>query len=62
MGTMKKFEYKKVWRGDNINNRLSLVELNEFGDEGWELVTTYSSGSGYDIVYIFKREKHESNN
>lgn len=56
---MKKFEYKKVWRG---SDRLSLIELNMFGDEGWELVTTYSSGPGYDIVYIFKREKHETNN
>jgi hypothetical protein len=59
MGTMRKFEYKKIWRG---SDRLSLIELNMLGDEGWELVTTYSSGPGYDIIYIFKREKHETNN
>lgn len=58
---MKKFEYKKVWRGSD-RDRLSLIELNILGDEGWELVSTYSSGEGYDIIYIFKREKHETNN
>ena len=55
---MKKFEYKKVWRG---SDRLSLIELNMLGDEGWELVSTYSS-NGFDIVYIFKKEKYEQSN
>jgi len=50
---MRKFEYLKVFNP-------SIIELNELGSLGWELVSTYtilkSSIYDNDIIHIFKRE------
>lgn len=45
---MKKFEYKclSIWSGKRGVERI----LNEYGQEGWELVAVYS------IYYYLKRE------
>ncbi len=54
---MKKFEYK------TFQKKLSVNELNDLGEHGWELVThsvAHSSsliGSTFAQYYVFKREK-----
>lgn len=55
---MKKWEYKSV------NAKLSDTQLNEFGEQGWELVSHTAvavsnlfGGSGFGQYYVFKREK-----
>ena len=64
---MKKYEYKvytydtKGVFGGKIDIRELESQLNKFGNEGWEMVSSTSSnqsyGSSKSLVYIFKREK-----
>ena len=55
---MKQFEYNiQVRRA--TEPYLSLEQLNELGNKGWELCGTRLSGDGSD--YIFKREIIEVN-
>lgn len=64
---MKKYEYKvfaydtKGVFGGKIDKRELESQLNKFGNEGWEMVSSTSSnqsyGSSKSLVYIFKREK-----
>ena len=46
---MKKWEYK------HYNCRLIEEELNDLGDDGWELVSHTAAAMGQ--YYVFKREK-----
>ena len=59
-----KCEYKII----NSSNELSEEELNEYGEDGWELVEmtkdsytkslgSWSSVTGYTFIYHFKRLK-----
>ncbi|MEK6829005.1 MAG: DUF4177 domain-containing protein [Nanoarchaeota archaeon] len=54
---MKKWEYKAV------NEKLSESQLNNFGEQGWELVSHTAVavanilGSAMGQYYVFKREK-----
>ncbi|MBQ1447823.1 MAG: DUF4177 domain-containing protein [Erysipelotrichaceae bacterium] len=64
---MEQYEYKvitfdtKGFFGGNVDVDLVEEELNELGEEGWELVsctnTNQSYGSSKSLVCIFKRKK-----
>jgi len=61
----KRFEYKTVviepkgfWKTRYEPAEMDKI-LNQYGNEGWELVTAESrdyGGSSYGIIYTFKRE------
>ncbi|MBS4534656.1 DUF4177 domain-containing protein [Clostridium sp. D2Q-14] len=62
---MRKFEYKV--ENLRLHGMTSMVltkehenKLNQFGDEGWELVSMTTSSSGRNIVAVFKREKNKN--
>lgn len=55
---------KKKWEYKSVNAKLSDTQLNEFGEQGWELVSHTAvavsnlfGGSGFGQYYVFKREK-----
>jgi hypothetical protein len=48
-----KWDYKQVLRTDKDASTLSEGELNELGEEGWELAAAFAVGDGFN--YIFKR-------
>lgn len=48
-----KWDYKQIVRGDKDAPTLSEDELNELGEEGWDLAAVFPVGAG--ITYIFKR-------
>lgn len=51
---MNLFEYKVSQR----NRVMGSVTMNEFGKEGWELISVITLEDGlYPFVYTFKREK-----
>lgn len=62
-----KWEYKTLKLktegifGGKINETKLDNFMNQLGDEGWELVTSFSTsqsfGESRDVVVIFKREK-----
>ena len=64
---MTQYEYKvftyntKGVFGGKIKNRELESQLNMFGNEGWEMVSSTSSNQSYgaskSLVFIFKREK-----
>lgn len=69
---MKKWEYKQVYKEFNAYEpyarhgflyeilEKNTKEINEFGAEGWELVSvvpSYNKGNIYQLLYVFKREK-----
>jgi len=63
---MKKWEYQiiKDWEDGNPD---SVAELNDFGEEGWELIlvleTPVDFGTGPiagGLRWFFKREKHDA--
>lgn len=51
---MKKWEYNEILKTDRISNQ----DLNDYGNNGWELVS-YNHVLNSDHVYIFKRPKNE---
>ena len=64
---MDQFEYKSIFTdaegvfGGRINQEYMDWQLNELGDQGWELVSTFASnqvgGNTRWIVSVFKRKK-----
>jgi hypothetical protein len=63
---MKKFEYKMLeipargfW-GRRIDSQEVVEKLNEFGRQGWEVVSSFDTnawrGGSWDIIVILKRE------
>jgi hypothetical protein len=63
-----KWEYKAIkikanrgFLGGKIDERDMVFQLNELGDLGWELVSTFVTQEGYgsskDMVAVFKRQK-----
>ena len=52
---MPKWEYNQIIRG---SERLSGTDLNNYGKQGWELVS-YNHILNSDHVYIFKRPQAE---
>jgi hypothetical protein len=53
---MKKFEYKEVIY-DHTTDVDIIVLLNEWGEQGWELVQIVT---GTNSVFILKREKNQT--
>lgn len=53
MVQMKKFEYKREYRD------LGIKELNQYGEEGWELVAVEPSKTDDPPRLWFRREKQE---
>lgn len=67
---MKQFEYTTIdvstWDEDNAEIENLSILMNEYGEDGWELVTAvpYNSPNGDDtyttrVWYTFKRELNE---
>ena len=66
---MDKYEYKviaydtKGLFGGKVDSRELESQLNQFGNDGWEMVSCTSSnqsyGSSKSIVFIFKRKKDQ---
>lgn len=64
---MDRFEYKTIFTdakgflGGKIDQGSMDRQLNQMGDQGWELISTFASNSGYGstrwIVSVFKRKK-----
>ncbi len=54
-----KYEYNQIYISfkDSLNHT---VELNEMGNNGWELVTAVKVDE-HNIMYLFKRTKLEKN-
>jgi hypothetical protein len=52
---MQKWEYL-------IKGELSSAELNELGDQGWELVTVTFNDIGSPAIFYFKRRKSSISN
>lgn len=42
------------WEYMTVDNKQSAP--NEYGEQGWELVTVISPGPGYGLVYFYKRK------
>jgi hypothetical protein len=61
------WEYKTLmlaatgWLGGKLDQARFDQSLNEFGREGWELVTAFDTNQGYgqtrDVVAVFKRPR-----
>lgn len=56
------FQTKGLWKGEvEVHEKELQASLNEFGDDGWELITMFDSNKIYgqtqDIFAIFKRQK-----
>lgn len=49
---MKKYEYNTITLGMN-----DCLDLNQLGDEGWEMCGVFHAD--YKITYYFKKKKHE---
>lgn len=49
---MKRWEYKAHW----VRLAYLINDLNEWGKDGWELVTTNDNSAANEIHCIFKRE------
>jgi len=64
---MDQFEYKTIFTdakgffGGKIDQGSMDRQLNQLGDQGWELISTFSSNQSYGstrwIVSVFKRKK-----
>ncbi|WP_195575232.1 DUF4177 domain-containing protein [Paenibacillus sp. 1001270B_150601_E10] len=64
---MEQWEYRTLkyatggFLGGKIDEQEFQDELNEFGSQGWELVscfdTSQSQGASRDIIVVFKRRK-----
>jgi hypothetical protein len=64
---MDQFEYKTIFTdakgffGGKIDQGFMDRQLNQLGDQGWELVSTFASNQSYGstrwIVSVFKRKK-----
>lgn len=50
-----------IFRGGKIDEGWLRTELNRFGEEGWELVSVFSSaignGATNEVAVVFKRPK-----
>lgn len=64
---MRKWEYKTIafettglW-GGILNTRRFEEELNQYGEEGWEMVSSFATQQAYgksaSVFVVFKREK-----
>ena len=49
---MKKWEYRSTWEYGSMTNK----EMNELGQEGWELVGCQMDQQCVNTFYVFKRE------
>ena len=64
---MDKFEYKTLFtkasgfNGGKVDENMFQYELNELGQEGWELVSTVAPAQGFgdtrNLISIFKRRR-----
>lgn len=67
---MKKFEYQILeveatgfWSGGKINSQELTTRLNELGEEGWELTSSFATnkyeGQSRAAILVLKRERTE---
>jgi hypothetical protein len=64
---MDKWEYRSLtmrtwgWDGGKLDPESFDEELNELGNDGWELVSCFSTTRGYgktrEVIAVFKRRK-----
>ena len=67
---MKKFEYRILeveavgfWSGGKVDSQEIVIKLNELGEEGWELTSSFSTnkyqGQSRAAILVLKRERPE---
>lgn len=53
------FAAKGMWLGGKIDGQAFTDKLNELGDQGWELTSTFDTsmleGKTRDVIAVFKR-------
>lgn len=53
-----KYEYNQIYFSFKDNGTNHIIKLNEFGNQGWEMVSAIKIDE-HNIMYLFKKEKIE---